>query len=49
VNYNSATDSYDTLMNIFTTRLTQWQNPALPINYYTTDWWISGYRLQPVQ
>jgi len=47
VKYDSAADSYDDLMKLWSTRLKQWQYPAQPRNYYTTDWWINGYRLKP--
>ncbi len=44
VAYDSATDSYDDLLKMFSTKLTQWQDPKAPINYYETPWWIAGYR-----
>ncbi len=42
--YDSAVDSYDSLKAQWSTRLRQWQDPRQPVNYYTEDWWIDGFR-----
>ena len=42
LNYNLATDSYDSILTLWTTGLTQWQNPANPVNYYLKTDIISG-------
>ncbi|HEY3333559.1 MAG TPA: cellulase family glycosylhydrolase [Capsulimonadaceae bacterium] len=43
VHYDSATDSYESLMDVFSKRLRQWQDPTQPKNWYQTDWWVAGY------
>ena len=40
--YNLATDSYSSLLTKWTTGLSQWQNPASPVNYYLKTDIISG-------
>ena len=42
VTYNVATDSAASLLNVWQTQLTAWQNPANPVNYYLESSIIAG-------
>ena len=41
--YDLAKDSYEALLAKWKTDLTRWQDPAQPVNYYLSPWWIEGY------
>ena len=42
--YDLSKDSYGSLLDKWTTGLSQWQDPAKPKNYYVNQWWIDGFR-----
>ncbi len=42
LNYNLTTDSYSSILTKWTASLSQWQNPANPINYYLKTDIIAG-------
>ena len=42
VSYNLSSDSYSAILAQWTTGLSQWQNPANPVNYYLKSDIISG-------
>ena len=43
VKYDLAKDSYESILDKWSHVLTQWQDPAKPKNYYTSQWWIDGF------
>ncbi len=42
--YDLSKDSYESLMEKWTSGLSQWQKPDQPKNFYWNDWWIEGFK-----
>jgi aryl-phospho-beta-D-glucosidase BglC (GH1 family) len=41
--YDLSADSYEAILEKWTSRLSQWRDPAKPKNYHETTWWIEGF------